>query len=101
MAQNILKIALAQLNPIVGDVAGNEQKAREARAEAARMGADIVMFAEQFLAGYTAEDLVLKPAFQDTCRAALERLPPETATGGQGMLIGLPWGGGGAPHKAE
>ena len=38
MAQNILKIALAQLNPIVGDVAGNEQKAREARAEAARLG---------------------------------------------------------------
>src|SRR3712207_7000629 len=55
-----LKIALAQLNPIVGDVAGNEQKAREARAEAARLGADIVMFAEHFLAGYPAEDLVLK-----------------------------------------
>ena len=91
MAQNILKIALAQLNPIVGDVAGNEQKAREARAEAARLGADIVMFAEQFLAGYPAEDLVLKPAFQDACRAALERLARETADGGPGMLIGLPW----------
>ena len=91
MAQNILKIALAQLNPIVGDVAGNEEKARQARAEAARMGADIVMFAEQFLAGYPAEDLVLKPAFQDTCRAALERLARETADGGPGMLIGLPW----------
>jgi NAD+ synthase len=91
MAQNILKIALAQLNPIVGDVAGNEEMARRARAEAARMGADIVMFAEQFLAGYPAEDLVLKPAFQDTCRAALERLARETADGGPGMLIGLPW----------
>jgi len=91
MAQNTLKIALAQLNPVVGDVAGNEQKARQARAEAARMGADLVMFAEQFLAGYPAEDLVLKPAFQDACRAALERLARETAAGGPGMLIGLPW----------
>jgi len=91
MAQNTLKIALAQLNPIVGDVAGNEQKARRARAEAARMGADLVMFAEQFLAGYPAEDLVLKPAFQDVCRAAVERLARETADGGPGMLIGLPW----------
>ena len=40
MAQNTLKIALAQLNPIVGDVAGNEEKARAARAEAARLGAN-------------------------------------------------------------
>lgn len=91
MAQNILKIALAQLNPIVGDVAGNEQKARDARAEAARMGADLIMFPEQFLAAYPAEDLVLKPAFQDVCRAALERLAHETEDGGPGMLIGLPW----------
>jgi NAD+ synthase len=91
MAQNTLKIALAQLNPTVGDVAGNEQKARAARAEAARMGADLVMFTEQFLAAYPAEDLVLKPAFQDVCRAAIERLARETADGGPGMLIGLPW----------
>ena len=74
MAQNRLKIALAQLNPIVGDVAGNEEKARSARAEAVRLGADIVMFTELYLAGYPTEDLVLKPAFQDACRAALERL---------------------------
>jgi len=100
MAQNTLKIALAQLNPIVGDVAGNEQKARVARAEAARLGADIVMFAEQFLAGYPAEDLVLKPAFQDACRAALERLARETADGGPGVLIGLPWREDGALYNA-
>jgi NAD+ synthase len=91
MAQNRLTIALAQLNPIVGDVAGNEQKARDARAEAARLGADIVMFTELYLAGYPAEDLVLKPAFQDVCRAAVERLARETADGGPAMLIGLPW----------
>ncbi|MBQ0824289.1 NAD+ synthase [Microvirga terrae] len=100
MAQNTLKIALAQLNPIVGDVAGNEEKARQARAEAARLGADLVMFTEQFLAAYPAEDLVLKPAFQDTCRAALERLARETADGGPGMLIGLPWREGDALYNA-
>lgn len=100
MAQNILKIALAQLNPTVGDVAGNEQRARTARAEAARFGADIVMFTELFLAGYPAEDLVLKPAFQDACRAACERLARETADGGPALLIGLPWEEGGAVHNA-
>ncbi|AWM87604.1 NAD+ synthase [Microvirga sp. 17 mud 1-3] len=100
MAQNRLKIALAQLNPIVGDVAGNEEKARSARAEAARLGADIVMFTELFLAGYPAEDLVLKPAFQDVCRAALERLAHETADGGPAMLIGLPWRDNGNLYNA-
>src|SRR3954454_896336 len=91
MAPNSLKIALAQLNPTVGDVAGNEEKARAARAEAARLGADLVMFTELFLAGYAPEDLVLKPAFQDACRAACERLARETADGGPAVLIGLPW----------
>jgi NAD+ synthase len=57
-----LKIALAQLNPIMGDVAGNAQKARTARAEAARLGADILVLTELFLAAYPPEDLVLKPA---------------------------------------
>src|ERR1041384_1478048 len=91
MTQNTLKIALAQLNPIVGDVSGNEAQARDARAQAARLGADLVMFTELYLAGSPAEDLVLKPAFQDSCRAALERLARETADGGPGVLIGLPW----------
>ena len=79
MAQNTLKIALAQLNPIVGDVAGNEARpARRARRRP-RLGADLVMFPELFLAGYPPEDLVLKPAFQDACRAACEALARETA----------------------
>ena len=69
--QKTLRIALAQLNPTVGDIAGNAAKLREARLEAARLGADLVMFPELFLAGYPPEDLVLKPAFQDVCRAGL------------------------------
>ena len=86
-----LKIALAQLNPTVGDVAGNAAKVREARAEAAGLGADLVMFPELFLAGYPPEDLVLKPAFQDACREACEALARETGDGGPAVLVGLPW----------
>jgi NAD+ synthase len=85
------KIALAQLNPTVGDVSGNLKKAREARAMAARLGAAVVMFPELFLAGYPPEDLVLKPAFQDACRAACEDLARDTHDGGPAVLVGLPW----------
>ena len=54
-----LAIACAQLNPTVGAVAGNAEKVRRARDEAARQGADIVVFPELFIAGYPPEDLVL------------------------------------------
>jgi NAD+ synthase len=95
-----LKIAVAQLNPTVGDIAGNARKAREARAEGVRLGADIVVLTELFLAGYPAEDLVLKPAFQDACRKAIEDLARETADGGPALLIGLPWAENGKVYNA-
>jgi NAD+ synthase len=86
-----LAIAIAQLNPTVGDVAGNAEKARRARATAAADGADLVVYPELFIAGYPPEDLVLKPAFQAACRAAVEALARETADGGPAILIGTPW----------
>jgi NAD+ synthase len=86
-----LAIAIAQLNPTVGDVSGNAERARRARAEAARQGADLVVYPELFIAGYPPEDLVLKPAFQAACRAAVEGLARETADGGPAILIGTPW----------
>ncbi len=94
-----LKIALAQLNPTVGDVAGNLAKARKARADATAMGADLVMFSELFIVGYPPEDLVLKPALQADARAAVEALAQETATG-SAVLIGTPWVEGGNLHNA-
>lgn len=87
---DILRIATAQLNPIVGDVAGNLSKAREARADAARHGADLVLFTELFIAGYPPEDLVLKPAFVDACERAVRELAEETRDGGPGVIIGVP-----------
>jgi NAD+ synthase len=86
-----LAIALAQLNATVGDVAGNTEKVRRARATAAGQGADLVIFPELFIAGYPPEDLVLKPAFQAACRAAVEALARETADDGPAVLVGAPW----------
>ncbi|WP_020178033.1 NAD+ synthase [Methylopila sp. M107] len=90
-APDTFRIALAQANPTVGDVAGNLALARRRRAQAAGQGADLILFTELFLAGYPPEDLVLKPAFQDACREACEALAQDTADGGPDVLVGLPW----------
>ncbi|RUM97981.1 NAD+ synthase [Pseudaminobacter arsenicus] len=87
---DVLRIAVAQLNPVVGDIAGNLAKAREARAEAARHGADLILFTELFIAGYPPEDLILKPAFLTACERAVEDLAGETGDGGPGVIIGTP-----------
>src|SRR5271169_3087264 len=95
-----LAIAVAQLNPIVGDVSGNLERARKARAQAAGDRADVVAFPELFIAGYPPEDLVLKPAFQAACRAAVETLARETAEPGPALLVGTPWLDGGKLYNA-
>jgi NAD+ synthase len=89
-APTSLRIALAQLNPVVGDLAGNAKRAREAHAKAKSLGADVVVFSELFLNGYPPEDLVLKPAFQDATHAELERLAAACADG-PAILIGTIW----------
>ncbi|HKD25029.1 MAG TPA: NAD+ synthase [Xanthobacteraceae bacterium] len=86
-----LAITIAQLNPIVGNIAGNADKTRGARAKAAAAGADLVLLPELFICGYPPEDLVLKPALQAACRAAVETLARDTADGGPAMLVGTPW----------
>ena len=93
-----LAIAIAQINPTVGDVAGNAGRIRHARAEAG--SADLVVFPELVLSGYPPEDLVLKPAFQDGCRDACEALAKETADGGPALLVGLPWRENGRLYNA-
>ncbi len=95
-----LVIALAQVNCTVGDIAGNAERVRKVRRQAAGMGADLVMFSELFLAGYPPEDLVLKPAFQKACREACETLARETLDEGPAILVGLPWVEGDVCHNA-
>ncbi len=95
-----LKIALAQLNPTMGDVAGNTALVRAARAEAAAGGADIVLCTELVVCGYPPEDLVLRPALQKACRAAIEELAAETADGGPALLLTGPWVEDGRLHNA-
>ncbi len=85
------RIALAQLNPLMGDIPGNLKKAREARAQAARQGADVILFSELYIVGYPPEDLVLKPALQEDAREAIEKFARDTSDGGPAVLIGAPW----------
>ncbi len=86
-----ITIALAQVNPIVGDVEGNLALARRWRAQAADRGANLVVFPELLLVGYPPEDLVLKPALCEHSHHALEQLAADTGDGGPADGVGAPW----------
>lgn len=86
-----LVIALAQINPTVGDIEGNLELLRETRTRAAAAGADLVVFPELAIVGYPPEDLVLKAALWDYAYDALVRLARETADGGPAVVVGTPW----------
>jgi len=92
------RIALAQLDPCMGDIAGNLAKARSARAEA--RNADVILFSELFITGYPPEDLVLKRALQDDAREAVTALAKDTTDGGPAVLIGTPWRESGKLYNA-
>ncbi len=72
-----MRIALAQLNPTVGDISGNEAKAVRALAQAREAGAQVVLFPELYVTGYPPEDLLLKEHFLRDARAAVDRLAGE------------------------
>ncbi len=86
-----LHILSAQLNPIVGDIWGNLDKAKRSLKEAISLGADILVFTELFLIGYPPEDLVLKPAAVKDCREATFELAALTAGTALTVIIGTPW----------
>ena len=98
MSKN-LSILAAQLNPVVGDIAGNLALARTALAEAKDKGADVLVLSELFILGYPAEDLVLKPAAVSDSMAAIETLATET-TDAPDVLIGSPWQDGDKRHNS-
>ena len=86
-----LRIAMAQLNSTMGDLAGNLALVRQARAEAAAAGADLVVTTELVMVGYPPEDLVLKQAFQDDAALAIRDLAADTEDGGPAIIVGVPW----------
>ncbi len=77
-----LRLALAQVNPTVGDLRGNAAIVADYARRAADAGADLVAFPEMMLTGYPIEDLALRPSFQQASRAATEALAGELAASG-------------------
>ncbi|MCA2013422.1 NAD+ synthase [Cereibacter sphaeroides] len=80
------RLTLAQLNPTVGALAANAEKARAAWAEAKDAGADMVAFPEMFITGYQTQDLVMKPAFAQAAMAEIRTLAEACA---EGPAIGI------------
>ena len=75
------RLTLAQLNPVVGDLAGNAARARTAWEQARAEGADMVALPEMFITGYQTQDLILKPAFHRAAIATIEALARDCADG--------------------
>lgn len=82
-------LTLCQLNPTVGDIAGNAAKAVVAHQRGKEKNTDFVALPEMFLTGYQTQDLVNKPAFLDTVAAALAQLAKDCADG-PALGIGAP-----------
>ena len=94
-----LKIAFAQMNQRVGDLAGNAAAILKVRADAAAQGADLVLTPEMQLTGYPVEDLVLKPEFVRRTIEATSALVDATADGGPALLFGSLHAEGGATYN--
>jgi len=92
-----LRIALAQINQSVGDLAGNAAAMLAARKQASEC--DLIVFPELQLIGYPPEDLILKPALIERAATELQRLAAATATGGPAMLVGSVFVQDGALHN--
>jgi NAD+ synthase (glutamine-hydrolysing) len=83
-----MRVALAQINATVGDIAGNEAKVREHLARAREAGAQLALFPELAVTGYPPEDLLLKEHFLADARAAVERIAADAH--GIVALVGFP-----------
>ena len=84
-----MKIALGQINPTVGDLAGNVNRMVRFSREAARRGAQLVIFPELSVCGYPPRDLVEKPSFLAQTQAEVERLASEAGTIGIDVICGF------------
>ena len=84
-----MRIALAQLNTVVGDLDGNRARILDSMGEARAAGADLVVYPELATTGYPPEDLLLRPGFVRAARASLEQIA--ATTDGIVALVGTPW----------
>ena len=84
-----MRVALAQLNSVVGDIEGNCEKILDDLDRAKGAGADLVVFPELAVTGYPPEDLLLRPGFVRAARASVEQIA--TAATGVVALVGTPW----------
>ena len=87
---NQLTIAVMQANPHLGNVDANFEALRQKRMRAAEMGADCLLTPEMYLAGYPADDLVLRQDFMDRIEAALQDIAVLTQDGGPAVIVGAP-----------
>ena len=96
-----LTITIAQLNPTVGDVAGNIGLIERAADDAKALGADLVITPELCVSGYPPEDLVLKPGFQSRIEDEVKALAARLGgNGAPAVLLGAPWRLDGNLHNA-
>lgn len=95
---NALKIAIATINPILGDIDGNAAAILNVRNQ--HMDVDLIVYSELVLIGYPPEDLVLKPSFQRDAMDKVVELATVTADGGPAMLIGSCWVEGGKLYNS-
>jgi len=91
---------MAQLNPIVGDIAGNGAMLLAARDAASALGADLIVAPELFLSGYPPEDLVMRSAFKSEIQSQVTALAVATSDGGPWILVGVPWVVEGTLHNS-
>jgi NAD+ synthase (glutamine-hydrolysing) len=83
-----LRLALSQMNAVVGDIPGNERRIRDDLRRARAAGAQIVLFPELAVTGYPPEDLLLKEHFLADARAAVDRIAADAT--GIVALVGFP-----------
>ena len=84
-----LRVALAQINPTVGDLAGNSALIRANLKEGKKAGAHVIVFPEMILTGYPVEDLATRPSFQSASIKALEQLAKDIESDGCGDVVGV------------
>ncbi|MFM9141549.1 MAG: NAD+ synthase [Actinomycetota bacterium] len=88
-SQTKLRIAAAQINPLVGDITGNSSKVLDAAIEAKKAGAQIVVFPEMVITGYPIEDLALRPAISKAAKEEVEKLASNLDKNNCGDLLAV------------